>query len=252
MIMAAHMAEDHHGRRSTSSAAARIAALDWQRVHADLDTAGFAVLPGLLADAECDALAGGYASGEGFRSHVVMARHGFGRGEYRYYSYPLPPLVQGLRTALHPRLAPIANRWNARMGLANRYPDDHADWLAECHAAGQTRPTPLLLQYGEGDYNCLHQDLYGDLAFPLQVAALLSAPGVDFTGGEFVMTEQRPRMQTRVEVVPLAKGDAVVFAVNERPSKGVRGDYRVKLRHGVSRLRSGHRHTLGIIFHDAR
>jgi len=235
-----------------SDCASRVAAIDWERVRGDLDAAGFAVLPGLLTDRECEALASAYGGGEGFRSHVVMARHGFGRGEYRYYSYPLPPLVQGLRTAFYPRLAPIANRWNVRMGLANRYPDDHADWLAQCHAAGQTRPTPLLLQYGEGDYNCLHQDLYGDLAFPLQVAVLLSAPDADFTGGEFVMTEQRPRMQTRVEVVPLARGDAVVFAVNERPSKGVRGDYRVKLRHGVSRLRSGHRHTLGIIFHDAR
>jgi hypothetical protein len=235
-----------------SDPAARIAAIDWERVRGDLDAAGFAVLPGLLANAECDALAGAYGPGEAFRSHVLMARHGFGRGEYRYFSYPLPPLVQDLRSAFYPRLAPIANRWNERMGLATRYPDDHAVWLDQCHAAGQTRPTPLLLQYGEGDYNCLHQDLYGDLAFPLQLAVLLSAPGADFTGGEFVMTEQRPRMQTRVEVVPLAKGDAVVFAVNERPSRGVRGDYRVKLRHGVSRLRSGHRHTLGIIFHDAR
>jgi hypothetical protein len=235
-----------------SDQVARIAAIDWERVRGDLDAAGFAVLPGLLTDAECDAHACAYGPGDMFRSHVVMARHGFGRGEYRYYSYPLPLLVQGLRSALYPRLAGIANRWNERMGLASRYPDDHAAWLGRCHAAGQTRPTPLLLQYGEGDYNCLHQDLYGDLAFPLQVAVLLSSPGADFTGGEFVMTEQRPRMQTRVEVVPLAKGDAVVFAVNERPSRGVRGDYRVKLRHGVSRLRSGHRHTLGIIFHDAR
>ena len=235
-----------------SDAVARVAALGWERVRGDLDAAGFAVLPGLLTHAECDAQAGAYGPGETFRSHIVMVRHGFGRGEYRYYSYPLPPLVQGLRSALYPRLAPIANRWNERMGLASRYPDEHAAWLGQCHAAGQTRPTPLLLQYGEGDYNCLHQDVYGDLAFPLQVAVLLSAPGVDFSGGEFVMTEQRPRMQTRVEVVPLAKGDAVVFAVNERPSRGVRGDYRVKLRHGVSRLRSGHRHALGIIFHDAR
>ena len=235
----------------------RVSAIDWERVRVDLDSAGFALLPGLLADAECDALAGDYGPGPQFRSHVMMARHGFGRGEYRYYSYPLPPLVQDLRTALYPQLAPIANRWNMRMGLAGRYPDEHADYLHACHAAGQARPTPLLLGYGEGDYNCLHQDLYGDLAFPLQVAVLLSVPGEDsrggdFTGGEFVLTEQRPRMQTRVEVVPLAMGDAVVFAVNERPSKGVRGDYRVKMRHGVSRLRSGHRHTLGIIFHDAR
>jgi hypothetical protein len=240
------------GSDRTKPALPRVSAIDWERVRGDLDMAGFALLPGLLADAECDALAAGYGPGPQFRSHVMMARHGFGRGEYRYYSYPLPPLVQELRTALYPQLAPIANRWNMRMGLAGRYPGDHAAWLQACHAAGQARPTPLLLRYGEGDYNCLHQDLYGDLAFPLQVAALLSVPGVDFTGGEFVLTEQRPRMQTRVEVVPLAKGDAVVFAVNERPSKGVRGDYRVKMRHGVSRLRSGHRHTLGIIFHDAR
>jgi hypothetical protein len=240
------------GSGQTKPGVARVSAIDWGRVRGDLDAAGFALLPGLLADAECDTLAAGYGPGPQFRSHVMMARHGFGRGEYRYYSYPLPPLVQGLRAALYPHLAPIANRWNARMGLAGRFPDDHAAYLDACHAAGQTRPTPLLLRYGEGDYNCLHQDLYGDLAFPLQAAVLLSAPGEDFTGGEFVLTEQRPRMQTRVEMVPLAKGDAVVFAVNERPNKGVRGDYRVKMRHGVSRLRSGHRHTLGIIFHDAR
>ena len=240
-----------HGSGQTNGAA-RVSAIVWERVRGDLDAAGFALLPGLLSDGECDALAGAYGPGPQFRSHVMMARHGFGRGEYRYYSYPLPPLVESLRTELYPQLAPIANRWNTRMGVAGRYPDDHADYLHACHAAGQTRPTPLLLRYGEGDYNCLHQDLYGDLAFPLQVAVLLSAPGGDFTGGEFVLTEQRPRMQTRVEVVPLNKGDAVVFAVNERPSKGVRGDFRVKMRHAVSRLRSGHRHTLGIIFHDAR
>jgi hypothetical protein len=225
--------------------------VDWMPVQASLDRQGFAILPHLLRDDNCDAVARGYDSGQGFRSHVVMARHGFGRGEYRYYSYPLPPLIQGLRTALYPRLVPIANRWNERMNVPTRYPETHQAYLDQCHAAGQLRPTPLLLRYGPDDYNCLHQDLYGDLNFPLQLAILLSEPGRDFTGGEFVMTEQRPRMQTRAEVVPLGKGDAVVFAVNERPQQGSRGDYRVKLRHGVSKLRSGHRHTLGIIFHDA-
>jgi hypothetical protein len=181
-----------------------------------------------------------------------MARHGFGKGEYRYFSYPLPDLVGGLRAALYPRLAPIANEWNARMNIDTRYPSTHAAFLMACHAAGQTRPTPLLLQYVPGDFNCLHQDLYGDLAFPLQVAILLSEPGEDFTGGEFVLTEQRPRMQSRAEVVPLRQGDAVAFAVHHRPVRGGNGDYRVNLRHGVSRLRSGRRHTLGIIFHDAK
>ncbi|MDB5705592.1 MAG: proline hydroxylase [Sphingomonas bacterium] len=228
-----------------------VAAIDWQAVQADLDAQGWAILPGLIDAAACEATAALYGPGEIFRSHVVMARHGFGRGEYRYFAYPLPPLVEGLRSALYPRLAPIANRWHARMGLAARFPDEHAAFLAHCHAAGQTRPTPLLLRYGAGDYNCLHQDLYGEHVFPLQVAILLSAPGADFTGGEFVLTEQRPRMQSRAEVVPLGKGDAVLFAVNSRPQQGTRGDYRVTMRHGVSRLRSGQRHTLGIIFHDA-
>jgi hypothetical protein len=235
----------------TADHAARVDTIDWDACRAALDTEGFAILPALLSGDECDAIARGYDAGHGFRSHVVMARHGFGRGEYRYYSYPLPPLIAALRTAFYPRLAPIANRWQARMNLATRYPDTHAAYLDACHAAGQCRPTPLLLRYGKDDYNCLHQDLYGDLWFPLQVAILLSEPGEDFTGGEFVMTEQRPRMQTRVSVVPLTRGDAVVFAVNERPQQGGRGDYRVKLRHGVSKLLSGHRHTLGIIFHDA-
>jgi len=225
--------------------------MDWTYVSADLDAQGWSILPGLLDKAQCDTMAARYDSGAGFRSHVVMARHGFGRGEYRYFSYPLPPVVEALRTKLYPRLAPLANCWHARMGIETRFPEDHAAFLERCHTAGQARPTPLLLKYGEGDYNCLHQDLYGAHVFPLQVAILLSAPGEDFEGGEFVLTEQRPRMQSRAEVVPLAKGDAVVFAVNDRPVAGGRGDYRVKMRHGVSRVRSGRRHTLGIIFHDA-
>jgi uncharacterized protein len=224
---------------------------DWPRALADLDVQGWAILPKLLSDTDCEAVAGLYGRAEGFRSHVVMARHGFGRGEYRYFSYPLPPLAQTLRTALYPHLAPLANRWHERMGMAVRFPEDHAAFLERCHKAGQSRPTPLLLQYGPGDYNCLHQDLYGEHVFPLQVAVLLSEPGRDFEGGEFVLTEQRPRMQTRAAVVPLHQGDAVVFAVNSRPVQGARGDYRVKLRHGVSQVRSGRRHTLGIIFHDA-
>lgn len=224
---------------------------DWTAIAADLDRQGWAILPGLVDPAACDATSALYDGGAGFRSHVVMARHGFGRGEYRYFSYPLPPLVAGLRETLYPHLAPIANRWHARMGFGTRFPDAHADFVARCHADGQTRPTPLLLRYGPGDYNCLHQDLYGAHVFPLQVAVLLSAPGEEFDGGEFVLTEQRPRMQSRASVVPLAKGDAVVFAVNDRPVSGTRGDYRVKMRHGVSALRSGRRHTLGIIFHDA-
>jgi hypothetical protein len=225
--------------------------IDWRRVEADLDARGWAVLPRLLGETQCDAVAGLYAAGEGFRSQVVMARHGFGRGEYRYFAYPLPPTVEGLRSALYPHLAPLANRWHERLGLEARFPPDHAAFLRRCHDAGQTRPTPLLLQYGEGDYNCLHQDLYGEHVFPLQAAVLLSRPGEDFDGGAFVLTEQRPRMQSRAEVVPLGKGDAVVFAVNSRPVGGARGDYRVQLRHGVSTVRRGRRHTLGIIFHDA-
>ncbi len=230
---------------------ARIEALDLDAMAAALDREGWAVLPRLLSDAECDDIAALYAGEAGFRSRVLMARHGFGRGEYRYFSYPLPPLVAMLRERLYPSLAPIANRWHERMGMAVRFPADHAEYLARCHEAGQRRPTPLLLQYGPGDYNCLHQDLYGEHVFPLQAAVLLSAPGSDFGGGEFVLTEQRPRMQSRAAVVPLAKGDAVVFAVNARPVKGARGDYRVAMRHGVSEIRSGRRHTLGVIFHDA-
>ncbi len=218
----------------------------------DLCLHGSAVIPRLFSPAECVAIAGRYGEEGLFRSRVVMARHGFGRGEYKYFHYPLPAPVQRLRNALYPRLATVANRWNEAMGIAVRFPPDHADFLARCHAAGQVRPTPLLLQYAEGDYNCLHQDLYGEHVFPLQVAVLLSRPGEDFTGGEFVLTEQRPRMQSRAEVVPLRQGDAVVFAVHQRPVQGSRGFYRVTLRHGVSRLRSGQRHTLGIIFHDAQ
>ncbi len=228
----------------------RIAEIDWTAALADLDLQGWAVLPRLLTGAECDGVAGLY-DGEGFRSRVVMARHGFGLGEYQYFAYPLPPLVEGLRTALYPHLVPIANRWNERVGVGVRYPADHAVFLERCHLAGQARPTPLLLRYGAGDYNCLHQDLYGEHVFPLQAATLLSEPGRDFEGGEFVLTEQRPRMQTRAAVVPLGKGDAVLFAVSSRPVAGGRGDYRVLLRHGVSKLRAGRRHTLGIIFHDA-
>jgi uncharacterized protein len=235
-----------------AAAERRVARYDWDSLAAELDGQGSAVLSQLLTPAECAALAGLYPDDAQFRSHVRMARHGFGRGEYKYFRYPLPALLAGLRTALYPRLAPIANAWSERLRLGTRYPDTHAAFLAACHAAGQTRPTPLLLQYGPGDYNCLHQDLYGELAFPLQVAVLLSRPGQDFTGGEFVLTEQRPRMQTRAEVVPLGEGDAVAFAVASRPVEGSRGAYRVNMRHGVSRLRSGRRHTVGLIFHDAK
>jgi hypothetical protein len=221
------------------------------RASAELDAHGFARFERLLAAADCDALAALYDDEPGFRSRVVMARHGFGRGEYRYFAYPLPDLVAELRSALYAGLAPIANRWSEALRSATRFPERHADFLARCHAAGQTRPTPLLLRYGPDDYNCLHQDLYGEHVFPLQVAILLSEPDEDFTGGEFVLTEQRPRMQSRVAVVPLRRGDAVAFAVAERPVQGTRGVYRVQMRHGVSRLRSGARHTLGVIFHDA-
>ncbi len=230
---------------------ARVQRIDGAALQSGLEAQGWAVLSDLLTLPECDGIAALYASETGFRSSVVMARHGFGRGEYRYFSYPLPPLVQRLRTALYPHLAPIANQWHERMGMQVRFPARHDEFIARCAAAGQSRPTPLLLQYGAGDYNCLHQDLYGEHVFPLQVAILLSEPATDFSGGEFVLTEQRPRMQTRAAVVPLTKGDAVVFAVNSRPVRGTRGDYRVKLRHGVSKIIEGRRHTLGIIFHDA-
>ena len=243
------------GDRAVSSARAidpRVAAYDWSRIAGDLDAAGWFMLERLLTADECDQVARLYPDPSAFRSHIIMARHGFGRGEYKYFNYPLPHLVADLRTALYSRLAPVANAWNAAMGIGVRYPGAHADFIARCHDAGQTRPTPLLLQYSEGDFNALHQDVYGEHVFPLQVAILLSSPGTDFTGGEFVLTEQRPRMQSRAEVVPLRRGDAVVFAVRHRPVKGTRGVYRVNLRHGVSRLRSGHRHTLGVIFHDGK
>jgi hypothetical protein len=234
------------------SPAARVAAIDWGRAKDSLDADGFALLSGLLAPEECRDLARSYDRDKAFRSRVVMARHGFGRGEYKYWAYPLPPLVARLRTALYPPLAAVANRWAERLGENMRYPETHAAFLERCHAAGQTRPTPLLLKYGAGDYNCLHQDLYGEHVFPLQVAALLSAPEADFTGGEFILLEARPRMQSRAAVVPLRQGDGVLFPVRHRPVRGTRGWYRTAMRHGVSRLNSGERYTLGIIFHDAQ
>jgi uncharacterized protein len=230
----------------------RLATLSWQRIAQDLDDYGNAVITNLLSPSDCDAIADWYADDALFRSRVVMASHGFGRGEYKYFSYPLPQLIGTLRESLYPCLAAIANRWNESLGVAMRYPPTLVQFLARCHAAGQKRPTPLMLQYGPGDYNCLHQDLYGEWTFPLQMTILLSQPGEDFTGGEFIMTEQRPRMQSRPELVPLTRGDAVIFAVHHRPVAGRRGMYRVNLRHGVSRLRTGRRHTLGIIFHDAK
>ena len=227
------------------------ATIDWPRIAADLDAYGCAVAPKVLSAEVCAALSASYSADDLFRSRVVMSRHGFGRGEYKYFRYPLPPVIADLRSDFYPHLAPIANRWNEAMGLAPRFPADHAAFLEACHRAGQDKPTPLLLEYGPGDYNCLHQDIYGDLLFPLQAAFLLSHPMADFTGGEFVITEQRPRMQSRAEVVPLTRGDCVIFAVRQRPVQGTRGTYWVNLRHGVSRVRSGRRHTLGIIFHDA-
>ncbi len=243
---------------------ARLAGYDWARVEHDLDAQGSSVLPALLAPEECaevaalyrsDASEGESADASGhrplFRSRIVMTRHGFGRGEYKYFAYPLPPLIERLRTALYPHLVAVANRWQVQLDEPARFPSTHAAFVRRCHAAGQRRPTPLLLQYAAGDYNCLHQDLYGEQVFPLQVAVLLSDPGRDFDGGEFVLSEQRPRMQSRVQVVALRQGDAVVFAVHHRPVQGTRGVYRVNLRHGVSEVRAGHRHTLGVIFHDA-
>jgi hypothetical protein len=233
------------------NAVSRVELLDWRRIEEELKESGNAVLKGILTPSECSDLASLYANDDDFRSRIVMARHGFGRGEYKYFRYPLPTIVRGLRSALYNNLASIANGWNKAMGIDVRYPCEHDEFLERCHNAGQLRPTPLLLQYGAGDYNCLHQDLYGEHVFPIQVALLLSEPERDFTGGEFVLTEQRPRMQSRPEVVPLRQGDAVAFAVRHRPVRGTRGTYRVNLRHGVSRLRSGERYTLGIIFHDA-
>ena len=237
--------------RAASTLAARIAALDWTEIAQALDAHGCATTGALLTSGECNQLAASYASDEPFRSRVVMSRHGFGRGEYKYFKYPLPELIAELRTTVYPHLVDIANRWNEAMGINVRFPAKHSEFVERCHQAGQSKPTPLLLQYGAEDYNCLHQDLYGEHVFPLQLAILLSEPGRDFHGGEFVMTEQRPRMQSRVEVVPLRQGDGVVFAVHNRPVQGTRGVYRVNLRHGVSRVCSGHRHTLGVIFHDA-
>jgi hypothetical protein len=225
--------------------------LDWNGIAEELDAHGCAVAGPLLTPAQCVSLVAAYGSGT-FRSRVVMASHGFGRGEYKYFAYPLPAPIEGLRSTLYPPLADIANRWNDALGIDTRYPPDYSVYLARCHKSGQINPTPLLLQYGPGDYNCLHQDIYGEDVFPLQVAILLSRPGIDFTGGEFVLTEQRPRMQSRVEVVPLGQGEGVIFPVHHRPVRGTRGVYRVNMRHGVSRLRSGHRHTAGIIFHDAQ
>ena len=234
-----------------TSADALLRQQDWTRAAAELDAHGNAILPALLTPAQCATFSDAYPADERYRSRIVMARHGFGRGEYKYFRYPLPGLLQDLRSALYPRLAPIANRWNRRMAIPAQYPEDHAEFLARCHAAGQRRPTPLILQYEPGDYNCLHQDLYGEHVFPLQVAVLLSRPGVDFTGGEFVMTETDSREQ-RADVLPLQQGDALVFTVNQRPVPGARGWRRAAMRHGVSELRTGRRHTLGIIFHDAR
>ena len=236
----------------TDDIQARVAKLDWSRMAAELDARGTTTTGALLSPDECDALVKDYDTASLFRSHVIMARHGYGQGEYKYFAYALPDLVAGLRKAVYAHLAPVANRWAMALKQDAAYPDAHGAFLARCHEAGQTRPTPLLLRYREGDYNCLHQDLYGDLSFPLQAAFLLSRPGTDFEGGEFVVTEQRPRMQSRAEVISLAQGEAVIFAVNHRPVQGTRGVYRTAMRHGVSRLRAGHRHTLGIILHDAR
>jgi hypothetical protein len=230
----------------------RVAGLDWPRITAELAERGAAATGPVLTEAECETLVAGYDDDTAFRSRVVMARHGFGRGEYKYYDYPLPDPIAPLRAALYPLLAPVANQWEQALGRDGAYPATHQEYLKRCHQAGQRRPTPLLLRYQEGDYNCLHQDLYGDLFFPLQVVFLLSNPGRDFAGGELVLTEQRPRMQSRAEVVPLRQGEAAIFAVNQRPVQGTRGPYRVTMRHGVSRVRSGTRFTLGVIFHDAR
>jgi uncharacterized protein len=252
-MIATRFAEERHGKTDAApSVAERIEGLDWERIAAELDGYGCATTGPLLGPAECARLAVLYGEDARFRNRIVMSRHGFGRGEYKYFSYPLPDPIGALREAFYPRLAPVANGWNERMGVKLRYPAEHAAFLRKCHAAGQSHPTPLLLKYGLGDFNCLHQDLYGELAFPLQLTFLLSRPGEDFTGGEFLLTEQRPRMQSRAEVVPLAQGDGVIFAVHHRPVQGTRGSYRVNMRHGMSRVRSGERFTLGVIFHDAK
>jgi hypothetical protein len=235
-----------------ASIESRVEGFDWNEIAGQLDSHGWALLGGMLSAEECRAITALYDESGIFRKQIIMARHGFGRGEYKYYDYPLPSIISGLRRSLYPRLAPIADRWNEAMGIDVRYPREHPSFIERCHAAGQTRPTPLLLKYGEGDFNALHQDLYGEHVFPFQVVFLLSRPGEDFTGGEFVLTEQRPRMQSRVEVVPLRQGDAAIFAVHNRPVQGTRGYYRVNLRHGVSRIRSGRRYTTGVIFHDAK
>ncbi|ABC32239.1 uncharacterized protein conserved in bacteria [Hahella chejuensis KCTC 2396] len=238
-------------RTPAASLSARLNSYDWQQTAHELATRGASILGGLLSEQECAALVSLYDEAELYRSKVIMARHGFGQGEYQYFRYPLPHLVSELRTQAYPYLAPVANQWNAAMNQDIRYPEAHEDFIARCHSAGQTRPTPLILKYQADDYNCLHQDLYGEHVFPLQLAVLLSKPGEDFSGGEFILTEQRPRMQSRAEVIPLRQGDAVIFAVHHRPAQGVRGVYRVTMRHGVSRVRSGKRYALGMIFHDA-
>ncbi len=238
-------------KRRPEAAVSRAAAVDWQQVAASLDERGYATTAALLTTEQCRGLSALYDREEAFRSRVVMQRHGFGSGEYKYLRYPLPDIVEALRQSIYPQLAPIANRWRERLREEGRFPPALAAYLKECHAAGQERPTPLILKYEAGDYNCLHQDLYGDLVFPLQLTVLLSAPETDFTGGEFLLVEQRPRAQSKGEVVPLQQGEAVIFPVHHRPVEGTRGPYRVTMRHGVSRLRSGRRFTLGIIFHDA-
>jgi hypothetical protein len=243
---------DRPATKESNAVSQHVAALDWPGLTSELDAHGCATITSLLASEQCTSLAEMYPADEHFRSRVIMSKHGFGRGEYRYFAYPLPPVVAALRVSLYPPLAEIANRWNQAMGLDVRFPKEHAGFIKRCHAAGQVRPTPLLLQYVPGDFNCLHQDVYGEHVFPFQVAILLKEPGADFTGGEFVLTEQRPRMQSRAEVVALRQGDAVIFPVRHRPVQGTRGTYRVNFRHGVSRVRSGSRHTLGIIFHDAK
>jgi hypothetical protein len=238
--------------RPSDALASGISALDWQRIGDELSTHGCATTGVLLSPQQCAALVETYPQDVPFRSRVIMARYGFGRGEYKYFAYPLPELVATLRTVLYPPLAAIANAWNELLGINERYPAAHAAYLARCNAAGQSRPTTLLLRYGAGDFNCLHQDLYGEQVFPLQATVLLSEPGRHFSGGEFVLTEQRPRLQSRAEVVPLGQGEAVIFAVRDRPVRGAKNSYRVRMRHGVSRLRSGERYTLGVIFHDAK